>query len=182
VRLTWTIAAPVPIRAEIHRRVGESGPWVHLGEATAQGDRLVFEDHDIIPGARQGYRLVEVDQGLEMVLDEVWVTVPLRSVLGLAGASPNPAGDELAVAFSLPATGAAALELFDLRGRLLARRQVGGLGAGGHRVVLHDARHRSELVKEDGMGERRRRTAPPAVDDLDDVVVVLLAEGAGEHG
>src|SRR4051812_26360979 len=33
-------------------------------------------------------------------------------------------------------------------------------------IVFYDARHRPELVKENRMRERRRRTAPPAIDDL----------------
>lgn len=48
-------------------------------------------------------------------------------------------------------------------------------------VVLHDSRERSELVKEDGVRERAGWTPPPAVNYLHDVVVVLFAEGAGDH-
>lgn len=141
VRLTWTVAATTPIRAEVHRSAGESQGWAMIGSPEAIGDRLVFEDRDVIPGSRLGYRLVELEQGGEAVLDEVWVTVPLRAGLSLAGVSPNPAEGDLRVAFSLPAEGGATLELFDLRGRLLARREVGAMGAGEHRVSLDDGRH-----------------------------------------
>jgi hypothetical protein len=141
VRLTWAVSATTPIRAEVHRSAGEHEGWAMIGSPEARGDRLVFEDHDVTPGSRLGYRLVELEEGGEAVLNEVWVTVPLRLGLSLAGASPNPAEGALRVVFSLPAEGPAVLELFDLRGRLLARRDVGSLGAGEHRVVLHDGRN-----------------------------------------
>jgi hypothetical protein len=64
------------------------------------------------------------------------VTVPERTVLGLIGAQPNPAEGDLQVAFALADERAARLELFDLRGRRVATREVGALGAGRHRVVL----------------------------------------------
>jgi FG-GAP-like repeat/Bacterial Ig-like domain (group 3)/FG-GAP repeat len=48
---------------------------------------------------------------------------------------PNPAiGGRLQVAFALPTDASATLELFDLHGRRLARRDVGSLGAGDHSV------------------------------------------------
>lgn len=139
VRLAWTVASMTPIRAEIHRSTGGSDGWSVIGNPEASGDRLVFEDRDVTPGARLGYRLVALEESGETVLSEVWVTVPLRVGLSLAGASPNPAEGDLHVAFSLPAEGAATLELFDLKGRLLARREVGALGAGEHRVRFDDA-------------------------------------------
>jgi hypothetical protein len=138
VRLAWAVAATTPIRAEVHRSIGEGDGWTVIGSPEASGDRLVFEDRDVTPGARLGYRLVELEESGETVLNEVWVTVPLRLGLSLAGASPNPAEGDLHVAFSLPGGGAATLELFDLKGRLLARRDVGALGAGEHRVRFDD--------------------------------------------
>ena len=49
-------------------------------------------------------------------------------------------------------------------------------------VVLHDARHRTELMEEDRVCKRRSRPAPPAIDDLNDVIVVLLTEWPSDHG
>src|SRR4051812_6654104 len=48
-------------------------------------------------------------------------------------------------------------------------------------VVLDDAGHRTELMEENRMCQSRRRPAPPAIDDLDDVIVVLLTEGPSNH-
>ena len=61
---------------------------------------------------------------------------PKWAELALAGASPNPARGELAVAFALPGSGAGSLELYDLGGRRVARQDLSDLGAGAHRVVL----------------------------------------------
>jgi hypothetical protein len=56
--------------------------------------------------------------------------------LGLEGASPNPTFDAIHTWFTLPNASPAALELFDLAGRQVARRDVGELGPGRHMVVL----------------------------------------------
>jgi hypothetical protein len=136
VRLTWNAPDASRIQADVERSVGAAVEWTMLGSVSIEGDRLVFEDRDVAAGTRYGYRLVE--RGT--VLDEQWVTVPPRAVLALAGASPNPAPDDLWVAFSLPAEGRATLELFDLKGRMLAQREVGTLGPGDHRVALSESR------------------------------------------
>jgi hypothetical protein len=136
VTLTWLVSDPGP-GADVLRSSGGAG-WTTLGGATLAGDHLTFEDRDVVPGTRCGYRLVARDQGT--VLDEQWITVPPRAVLALEGASPNPAPDELWVAFSLPAEGHATLELFDLGGRMITRQEVGALGPGEHRVALSDSR------------------------------------------
>jgi hypothetical protein len=65
---------------------------------------------------------------------------PIASTLGLEGASPNPASGPLAIAFTLPDGGPARLEVFDLAGRKIASRDVGGLGAGRHVVELAQGR------------------------------------------
>lgn len=57
--------------------------------------------------------------------------------LAFAGAEPNPArGGGLNVAFTLPDATAAAIEVIDIAGRVVARRDVGVLGAGPHRVDM----------------------------------------------
>lgn len=59
-----------------------------------------------------------------------------RAVLRLIGAQPNPARGELRIAFTLEDERSARLELFDLGGRRVAAQDVGGLGAGPHRVAI----------------------------------------------
>lgn len=61
--------------------------------------------------------------------------------LALLGAWPNPARRDLAVSLALPtATSGGMLELVDLAGRRVAGTDLGGLGAGRHRVTLLDGR------------------------------------------
>ena len=54
----------------------------------------------------------------------------------LRGIFPNPATDRLNVNFSLPDGKHATLSLFDVSGRRVAFREVGGMGAGRHSVTL----------------------------------------------
>jgi hypothetical protein len=55
----------------------------------------------------------------------------------LHGVAPNPSrGEGVHVDFSLPNGGRATLSLFDVSGRRVASREVGGLGGGHHNVVL----------------------------------------------
>jgi hypothetical protein len=59
----------------------------------------------------------------------------------LDGARPNPAVGALHVWFTLANGGRAALEVVDVAGRLVARREVGTLGPGRHRLDLsHEVR------------------------------------------
>lgn len=61
--------------------------------------------------------------------------------LALLGAWPNPARQDLAVSFSLPAGEArGTLDLIDLAGRRLASADLSGLSAGRHRIALLDGR------------------------------------------
>jgi hypothetical protein len=141
VRLTWFGVGAASLSASVERSAGP-GEWVEVGAASAQGpDQLVFLDRDVVPGTRYAYRLRVWQDGKEEVLGPVWVDVPVRAELSLTGASPNPASDVLTIAFSLPAAGEGALELFDLRGRRLALRDLAGMAPGPHRVALADARH-----------------------------------------
>ncbi|HEY2955512.1 MAG TPA: T9SS type A sorting domain-containing protein [Candidatus Eisenbacteria bacterium] len=60
-------------------------------------------------------------------------------LLGLGGAHPNPARGMVWARFTLAGGAPAALELFDLAGRRVLSREVGGLGPGAHRVGLSPA-------------------------------------------
>jgi hypothetical protein len=56
--------------------------------------------------------------------------------LALAGMRPNPATGPLNVAFSLPSSDPARLEMIDISGRVVRTRDVGNMGAGHHLVAL----------------------------------------------
>jgi hypothetical protein len=127
-------------RAVVDRRTNTSD-WSRVGTVTADGRGMIgYLDTNVIAGARYGYRLGVVTGGVETWLGEVWVDVPRAATFALAGARPNPAIAGLNVAFSLPDAAPARIELFDLLGRRVLRRDVGGLGLGNHLVDLATGR------------------------------------------
>jgi catechol 2,3-dioxygenase-like lactoylglutathione lyase family enzyme len=139
VRLTWSAEGAASLAATVYRATGDGEEWIDLGRPALHGeDQLVFEDRDVRSGERYGYRLVVHADGEETALDPVWVTIPHAAILSLAGAWPNPSEDGVSVRFTLPGAEPARLELFDLRGRRIAAREVGSLGAGEHLVPLAD--------------------------------------------
>ncbi len=134
VALTWQGAGAGSLRASIFRRTGPSA-WQQLGLTTADGgDRLRYEDRTVTPGERYAYRIGWSEDGAEQFSAESWVDVPL-AVFALRGAVPNPAsGADLRVAFSLPKSGSARIELLDTSGRLIERHEEPALEAGEYRL------------------------------------------------
>ncbi len=61
---------------------------------------------------------------------EVSVRVPASLQFSLDGLAPNPALGDLTVAFTLPSSVAATLELFDVAGRRMFTRRLTGLASG----------------------------------------------------
>ena len=89
------------------------------------------------------YKLEAVDlhgnrSGIAAVSPDGSVAVPVATFeFALQGVRPNPSPrGRLSVEFVLPSAAPALLELFDVGGRRLARREVGSLGAGRHAVDL----------------------------------------------
>ncbi len=112
-----------------------------LGMPVAQGsDRLVFADHDVVPGTRYGYRLRVWQAEGEEVLEPVWVTVPLRGGAGAGGGVAEP-GERCALGGVHAAGdwGGITRALRPARAAPGAGR-CGRLGAGTHRVVLAEGR------------------------------------------
>jgi hypothetical protein len=131
VVLVWYATVGSIFSATVERLDPGSG-WHTAGSLQADGTgTLRFVDRDVTPGARYGYRLRFVDEGVGRVAGETWVTVPAPT-LALAGARPNPTTNTLAIVFTLPDASPARLELIDLAGRRIAAREVGSLGAGEH--------------------------------------------------
>ena len=123
----------------VQRSEAGSEDWTDLGApATPGGDKLVIEDRSVVAGTRYGYRLVVWENDQPTTFDPTWVTVPVPAILSLSGASPNPSDTGVSVRFSLPGNDAATLELFDLKGRRVAAREVGSLGPGEHLVPLSE--------------------------------------------
>ncbi len=134
--LTWDASGLPALAATVERRDG-AGPWATLAQLAADGmRRMHLDDAQVEPGRTYLYRLSYVDQGVTRYSAETAVSIPARAGLALAGARPNPADAGLRTSFSLPDAAPATLELHDLAGRLLTRREVGALGAGEHAVAL----------------------------------------------
>jgi hypothetical protein len=136
VRIAWICSGATGQGVTIYRRTAGSG-WQALGSVSADGaGRISYEDREVVAGVRYGYRLgVRVGDG-ETYQGETWIVVPARFVLALQGLRPNPTQRDLAVLFSLPDMAPATLELLDVLGRRLVRREVGSLGPGNHVLNL----------------------------------------------
>jgi hypothetical protein len=137
VRLVWWSSFSAGTVATLETRSAEES-WHAIADlVTDGGGRFGYEDRNVLPGERVGYRLVS--RGTPWPASEVWVTVPQRATLALVGARPNPAVDGPVVVFSLASDSPARLELFDLAGRRLATREVGTLGAGEHHLRIGES-------------------------------------------
>jgi hypothetical protein len=130
VRLEWS-ATGGSVRAAVERRTAIEA-WSQVGEVSSDGAGLLrFEDRAVVAGARYAYRLVPA--GAEPT-SETWVEVP-AAVFALRGLVPHPAnGTDVHVAFSLPTSGPARIELLDIAGRLIERHDETALEAGEHRL------------------------------------------------
>jgi hypothetical protein len=139
VTLTWYGAAVAGAGATVFRRA-EGSDWSKLGSITADGTGLLrFDDVDVQPGRRYGYRLGVTVDGAEELTSETWIDVPPGWTLGLATAGPNPARDRFAIAVTLPSSGTARLEVFDSSGRRVGHRELASAGAGRRVVAFNEA-------------------------------------------
>ena len=141
--VTWDVQSSTAPRGAVFRRQ-EGTPWrsVAVVPQNGAGD-VVYDDATVVPGQSYAYlAAVPSEQGTNFG-GEIWVYVPstvgVEPSLGfsLTGAVPNPAPrGNLTVTFSLPTAARATLSLRDVNGRMVASREVGGLGAGGHTIAF----------------------------------------------
>jgi len=138
VDLSWFGASMAAVPATVYRQ-SAGAPWAPIATLTGDGTgTLRFVDRDVQPGARYGYRLGVREGPGEQFYGETWITVPAWK-FALAPPAPNPARDRLSVALTLPGAAAARLEVIDVAGRVVARRDVGALGPGPHTVAFAEA-------------------------------------------
>jgi hypothetical protein len=134
VHLSWMLSAATSATVE---RSTDAASWTSIGNVVADGTRLVnFTDQSVQVGQRYAYRLTFNYGGMTMHDGQTWVSVSAGAEFALRGAAPNPANRGFEVSFSLPTGAAAQLEVLDVTGRRLVRRDVGSLGAGFHTVSL----------------------------------------------
>lgn len=134
VRLTWYASNHVV--ATVERRAGDED-WRVIGDVASDGSGwLRFEDRDVAAGATYDYRLSFTEAGGVVLAGAVHVVVPVSLRLAIAGAQPNPAVRDLAIAFTLPTAEPATLELLDLAGRRVASRSLAGATPGAQVLSL----------------------------------------------
>jgi hypothetical protein len=133
VTLRWFVSTRGVVVIE---RAVDGGGWTFAGEASPDASGLVrWEDRDVAPEHRYGYRIVVRDGADERRSAPAWITVPSASVLELSGFVPNPTRVPTSIAFALRSAAPARLEIVDVAGRLVLAREVGALGAGRHVVT-----------------------------------------------
>src|SRR5439155_19283046 len=81
----------------------DRGAWEAIDNVSPDGrDRLRYEDRDVSPGARYGYRLSYQERGRQSFSPETWVDVPTALTLALEGLRPNPSHGDPTVVFTIP--------------------------------------------------------------------------------
>lgn len=122
--------------ATVERRE-ESADWMDIGTLLLDIDGLAtFADRDVHPGHDHFYRVSVSDGASTWYSEPFFVPDPGSLRLALLGARPNPATGSIQLAFSLPASGPARLEVFDVRGRRCLTREVGSSSPGTHSIRL----------------------------------------------
>jgi hypothetical protein len=138
VTLEWHTAEPASFAATLERSEGR-GEWRALATLSPDGEgALRYDDREVAPGRRYGYRLAWTENGAPRTSAEAWLETPLALQLALQGFTPNPSPASATVAFTLPEAGPARLELLDVAGRRVASHDVGSRGAGRHALRLDE--------------------------------------------
>lgn len=141
----WQMAAATHAQIE---RSDDDGAWSNRATLDADGQgRIRFDDADVRPAHRYGWRLAIRGAGGVTRVGQTWLDIPVRESFALHGTYPNPSSRDLSTAFSLPAAAPARLEVLDVSGRRVWSREVGTLGAGRHVVSLPALRSGVYMVR-----------------------------------
>lgn len=133
VRLAWR-SGQGGLFATLERH-GTAGGWARLVDLAADGTgAIAYEDRDVVPGGRYGYRLrLQGPDGPELA-GEAWVDVPSDFALALAGL--RDAGGRVLAGLTLAGEGPARLEVLDVAGRRVWARTLEGLAPGTREVEV----------------------------------------------
>ena len=136
IALEWRTSEPPTFVAALERSES-AGEWREIATLSPDGEgALRYEDRDVAPGRRYGYRLAWTEAGTRGTSEAVWLETPLALQFALHGFAPNPSPGAASVAFTLAGPGEARLEVLDVAGRRVATHEVGPLGAGRHTLRL----------------------------------------------
>lgn len=140
VWVSWLVSGGA--RAEVER-TRDGAIWTRRADVSADGSGvLAYEDREVVPGCRYGYRLRIAGE----TAGETWVDVPQPAGFGIRSLTPNPSrGEPISLSLSLPGAAPAWVEMFDLTGRMVSHG-VWNPGPGVHRVRLPDSERLSPGV------------------------------------
>jgi hypothetical protein len=145
VTLTWQ-AIVRSIEDAVVERAANGTTWTQIGFATVRSrDAYTFEDRDVRPGERLGYRLRLGAAAANAVSPETWVDIPGVPTTSLSihpGAEPGT----LAAHVALAGLRSARLDWYDLSGRRLGALDLGHLGGGEHVVGVTTSGVTSGLI------------------------------------
>ena len=119
VRISWYAPEARDLILTVYRRTLESD-WARVGQPSLdRHGQILFEDRDVTPGARYGYRLLAQRSETQMFSSEVWVTASggTPMVLRLAPSFPNPFASRTQLSYAVPRSGHVRLVVYDLQGR-----------------------------------------------------------------
>lgn len=136
IALRWRSAGAFGRSAAVERRE-DDGEWESRGPLVFPVTGIAsFTDSEIEPGHDYSYRVTIA--GDTTVWSSNATFVPDASVAPFAmhGARPNPTSGDLRLWFRLPDSSPARIEVFDVRGRRCARREVGTMGPGAHSCLI----------------------------------------------
>ena len=137
VHIRWLSSTPIAA-AKIYR-APSGGEWTAIGTVGSdESGMLRFDDPEVTPGSRFGYRLGVSGPGGEETYGEVWVTIPANPKFSLEGLRPNPGGRDAVVSFSLSTAAPATVELLDLAGRSVLTHAVANAQPGPRVIRLAD--------------------------------------------
>ncbi len=136
VSLVWSGKSVRGFEVAVERRT-PTAAWTEIARVLADSrNRIVFEDHSVTPGFRYAYRIRFGSSPSMSATAETWLDVPAAPALLLEAPRPNPVAGHFAASFTLPDAVPACLELVDVAGRVVVRKDVGSLGQGRHSVRL----------------------------------------------
>ncbi len=134
-KITWFTPDGAGQTAVAYRREATSD-WQSLGPLSSDASgRIVLVDR-VPAGGRFAYRLGNFGEAEGTFTEEHWLQIPGALAFSLSGSSPNPSQGMMSVSFMLPIRASAALDLIDIRGRIVAHRDLSTLEPGAHVVDL----------------------------------------------
>jgi hypothetical protein len=135
VQLVWDAGGYAASVLRVERAIG-GAEWATLAEASPRDGKVALDDRGVAPGAAVRYRLVASSEETEIYFPEVALVVPAIKPLALTRVRLSDSHGAVSVEFTLPSGNGASLTIVDVAGRRLAKREVGELGAGDHRLEI----------------------------------------------